>query len=88
MNENGGRSEITSLLGDTGLFRDIPLANLEKIARKFKREIRHKGATVYKKGDPGDRLYLIESGQVALMGTASDGKEVVLTVLSRGEVFG
>ena len=41
------------------------------------------GAIAYRKGDPGDALYVVEEGEVELL----DGARL-LTVLGRGELFG
>jgi len=52
--------------------------------------IEHFGAeqTLFRKGDTGDRLYVLLHGSVKI-GTVSDkGKEVLFNVLGSGEVFG
>lgn len=41
------------------------------------------GAIAYRKGDPGDALYVVEEGEVELLDAAR-----LLTVLGRGELFG
>ncbi|XOS93040.1 cyclic nucleotide-binding domain-containing protein [Brevibacillus laterosporus] len=39
-------------------------------------------------GDKADHLYLIESGQLKLTKTTTDGKELTLQVFSDGELVG
>ncbi len=46
------------------------------------------GRVLFRKGDPGDRLYVVLAGRIAIGTTSEDGKEVVFNVLGRGEVFG
>ncbi len=46
------------------------------------------GRVLFRKGDPGDRLYVVLSGRISIGTTSEAGKEVVFNVLGRGEVFG
>ncbi len=46
------------------------------------------GRVLFRKGDPGDSLYVVLAGRISIGTTSEDGKEVVLNVLGRGEVFG
>ncbi|MBI4369058.1 MAG: patatin-like phospholipase family protein [Elusimicrobia bacterium] len=80
--------DIVTLLGQSSLFRDLPTAQIQFVANRFKREILHRGAFVYRKGDPGDKLFMIVNGQVTLLSANAQGKDVPLVVLGRGEVFG
>ena len=44
--------------------------------------------TVFRTGDPGDALYLIERGSVCISVTDTEGHDVTLAELSDGEFFG
>ena len=46
------------------------------------------GTFLFRAGDPGDELYLIEHGKVRICVQAADGHEVTLTELGRGDFFG
>jgi CRP/FNR family cyclic AMP-dependent transcriptional regulator len=46
------------------------------------------GKTLFRAGDEGDAMYLIESGQVRITVTDEDDKEIVLAELARGDFFG
>ncbi len=46
------------------------------------------GRVLFRKGDPGDRLYVVLAGRISIGTTSEDGKEVVFNVLGRGAVFG
>ncbi len=46
------------------------------------------GRVLFRKGDPGDKLYVVLAGRISIGTTSEDGKEVVFNVLGRGEVFG
>jgi CRP/FNR family transcriptional regulator, cyclic AMP receptor protein len=46
------------------------------------------GAVLFRAGDQGDAMYLIEQGKVRIYVQAKDGHEVTLTELYRGDFFG
>src|SRR2546427_7693484 len=46
------------------------------------------GAFLFRAGDAGDAMYLIEHGRVRICVRATDGHEVTLTELGRGDFFG
>jgi len=47
-----------------------------------------KHANVYTCGDQDEMVYFIESGQIKLLMLSSEGKECLLAIHSRGDVFG
>lgn len=47
-----------------------------------------KGEVLFSEGEPGDKLYVIESGKLKLGHTASDGRESIIAVLGAGEMLG
>ncbi len=46
------------------------------------------GDVVFRQGDPGDTLFVVQHGQVELFYRHEDGVEVALTVLQPGDIFG
>jgi CRP/FNR family transcriptional regulator len=76
-----------------GLRRSPLFAALEPDAQQELRaqlvEVRlARGQTLFKEGDPGDRLYVVTEGKVKLGRTAVDGRENLLAVMGPGEMFG
>jgi uncharacterized membrane protein len=47
-----------------------------------------KGTSLFRAGDVGDAMYLIESGRVRICVSDEDKKEIVLAELARGDFFG
>src|SRR5436305_14283368 len=47
-----------------------------------------RSATVFRKGDPGDAMYLIDIGKVRISVTDTEGKTVNLADLGPGDFFG
>src|SRR3989442_15205184 len=46
------------------------------------------GEELFRAGDKGDAMYLIESGRVRITVTDEDKKEIVLAELAQGDFFG
>jgi len=45
-------------------------------------------ATVYSEGSPSDSLYFLEAGLVKILKRGDDNKEIILQIVSPGELFG
>src|ERR1041384_2981902 len=46
------------------------------------------GTTLFRAGDMGDAMYLIENGRVQITVSDEDQKQIVLAELARGDFFG
>lgn len=74
--------------------RSVPLfASLDdEAARDLRRLLKTReigaGAELFRAGDQGDAMYLIESGQVRISVSDQDQKEIVLAELAQGDFFG
>lgn len=60
---------------------------LEAISQRLRREHYNRGSTIFLQGEPADRMYIIESGQVKLVSDDGD-KEKVHAYLKAGNFFG
>ncbi|HMA33699.1 MAG TPA: cyclic nucleotide-binding domain-containing protein, partial [Chloroflexia bacterium] len=56
-----------STLRHIELFQDLPDEELERLAARLRTWHVPRGTVVFKKGDPGDALYIIETGQVMVL---------------------
>ncbi|MBI3912977.1 MAG: cyclic nucleotide-binding domain-containing protein [Chloroflexi bacterium] len=68
-------------------FSDLTDDVLDAISQRLQREHYHKGATIVQEDDPGDCLYIIESGQVKVV-TEKSGQEKIHAYLGPGNFFG
>jgi Cyclic nucleotide-binding domain len=71
------------LLRQVPMLRPLPLPSLEQLARGLEPVTVPAGEVVFRQGDVGDRYYVIESGEVEVVG---DGR--LVTTLGPGEGFG
>jgi MFS family permease len=71
------------LLQQVPMLRPLPLPSVEQLARALASLDLPAGSTVFRQGDVGDRYYVVESGEVDVVG---DGR--VVATLGPGEGFG
>ena len=74
--------------------RSVPLfASLDdKAATELRNLLRDsivpRNTRLFRQGDSGDSMYLIESGRISISITDEDGKQVTLAELAQGDFFG
>jgi CRP/FNR family transcriptional regulator len=68
-----------------GMSDDDQMRMLEQ--RTVMREVRRR-EVLYLPGDAGDRIFLLKRGVVKISALQEDGREVMLALLHKGEVFG
>jgi len=80
--------EARRLLGDCALF--IGLSAEERAAIVARARIRtfNAGETIFTIGSPGDQMMAVLNGTVRISVPSPDGKELLLTIIQPGEVFG
>src|SRR5947209_15772811 len=80
--------------GQYALLRGVPLfASLDDAAAEelcgYLHPVELKGgSSLFRVGDSGDAMYIIESGRVRITVTDADGREVILASLGHGDFFG
>ena len=79
----GVRDLDVGLLRKVPMLRALPLPSIEQLARGLEPVTVASGQTVFSQGDVGNRYYVIESGEVEVVG---DG--AVVTTLGPGDAFG
>lgn len=70
-------------------FRNLPTEALEAIAARLQRESFTRGEVVFRKGEPSDAMYLVESGQVdVVLDVGLDAEREPLASLGAGSFVG
>lgn len=78
----------TDLLKNVYLFKDLNMTELVEVL-KICRQIKFpKDKIVFLEGDPGDRCYIIEEGEVRISKFVPNMGEEALAVLKTGQFFG
>jgi len=88
---SGGDQQLSNEIGsmlhvlsDFAFFKHIDEKNLNSLIGFFKLIKHKKGDIIIRKGDPGGNFYIIVSGRVNVLNDAG----IIISTLSRGEVFG
>ena len=74
--------------------RRVPLLSnltndqIATVADRFRADTFAPDAIVFLEGDPADRLWVVQAGQIKIVKHKSDGQENLLEVIMPGEVFG
>jgi CRP-like cAMP-binding protein len=74
-------------LATVEIFASCSASEREMIAAQLEGVERPAGATLFEQGDPGDELFLIESGEVSITSGSAE-HHVVLATLGEGACFG
>lgn len=76
------------LLAASDLFRDLTDDELDTVAAAGEdRELR-RGDVLFSEGDESTELFLVESGRLAMTQRSQDGRESVIALMERGDLFG
>jgi CRP-like cAMP-binding protein len=76
------------LLKQAAIFADLDDDELDKVAEVCKEQQFKSGQTIFKEGEPGNRLYIIAEGEVRISRQIPGSGEEALTVLKQGACFG
>ena len=80
--------EKAGLLSRTELFAPLRKEMVEQIAQFCSIFPVAKGMTIFKKGDPGDSLYIVKSGEIAVIHRMETRQEREIARYSEGDFFG
>ena len=78
----------TAVLKAVPLFSSFPEDQLRMLTTVVARKSVSRSTTVMAGGDATDSLYIVLSGRLKVMMSDAEGKEVILTILGPGEIFG
>ena len=85
--EEFGELDDVDALREAELFRNMPESLIRTILLQAQTLKMSAGSCVVRQGEPGNCMYEIQSGKVAVL-HEEDGQEVLLSVLEKGEFFG
>lgn len=80
-------AKVCEFLGKCPVFDQLTAGTLSELADKMLYEKQSAGEVIIRQGDPGDKFYLIRSGDVIVEST-TDGKTEQLAELHEGAFFG
>ena len=80
--------DVRRILGEHFLLKQLLPADLDRLAQMSATRHYKAGEPVFLMGDPGTAMMAVLSGRVRICSYSTEGREVVLNVISPGEVFG
>lgn len=81
-------SGATRVLHEHPIFRGIDEAAIVQLFKYAKVLAFKRGATVFSRGDSGDRLYAVRKGAVRMSISAPDGRGATFNLIGSNEIFG
>lgn len=84
----GSRSENRALFAGHFLLGRMTATELDQLLSFARRRRYRASEAVFRKGDPGDSLIGIVHGHIKISTLSERGKEMILNILSPGDVFG
>lgn len=89
MTDTAALGLATEALRRCRLFARVDAESLALCASGLRVRRYHKNETIFHQGDPGDSLYIVESGSVKIVLPSPEGEEgAIIATLGRGEFFG
>jgi CRP-like cAMP-binding protein len=79
---------VDETLARAGIFQGVEPAAAEALARTLETIEFPRGHVIFAEGEPGDRLYIIQSGKVKLGRKSPDGRENLLGIFGPSDMFG
>ncbi len=76
------------LLGQIPMFEHLGPEDLEHLSGLLQQRRYAKGEVIFHQGDVGTALLIVRRGEVAIRLSSAEGKEVILSLLGRGDAFG
>jgi CRP/FNR family transcriptional regulator, cyclic AMP receptor protein len=76
------------LLATSALFAGLKPDELDAVVRAGSRRELRRGDVLFSEGDESDELFLVESGRIAMSQRSGDGRESVIALMERGDLFG
>jgi len=79
---------IREALGTVNLLKGLTPEGIDEVAAIATEKRQKRGESIFREGEPGDKLYLIIEGKVRISRTVPGIGEEALAVLGPGEAFG
>jgi len=83
-----GTADKLAILRRHSLFGQLSPAGIKYLGTYIKRRSLPRGTVIFAKGEPGTGLMSVLAGEVKISMLAADGREIVLSIMQEGDIFG
>lgn len=77
-----------SLLSEVELFTDLGPEDLDRLESGSESLVLQRGDVLFAEGESADALYVVVDGRVAISNRSPDGRESMVALMERGDLFG
>jgi CRP/FNR family cyclic AMP-dependent transcriptional regulator len=77
-----------SLLVEVELFKGLGPDDLTQVIQSAEDRVFERGDVIFTEGDESTELFVVTSGRVAIANKSIDGRESVIALMERGDLFG
>ena len=79
---------VSTLLSNAELFADLDLGTIQGLSGHTREHTLRRGDVIFGEGDEPGELFLVASGRIAIANKSIDGRESMLALMERGDLFG
>ena len=79
---------VVETLKKSEIFADLSMKELKDISRLFEERVFRKDEYIFMEEDPSEWFYIVSTGRVKVVKHTKVGKDIILEIISPGEVFG
>jgi CRP-like cAMP-binding protein len=77
-----------TLLTEVELFEQLSHEEVDGLAEACEERELQRGDVLFAEGDEADRLFVVEKGRIAISNKSIDGRESMISLMERGDLFG
>jgi len=77
-----------TLLTEVALFADLTPEQIDVIAAQAHSRELHRNDVIFSEGDDAEDLFVVASGRIAMSNKSIDGRESMMALMERGDLFG
>jgi CRP-like cAMP-binding protein len=79
---------MDEVLARSGIFQGVDADTAESLAKELEYVEIRKGETIFHEGEPGDSLYIVQSGKIKLGRRAADGRQNLIALMGPSDMVG
>jgi len=76
------------IISNARIFGSLNSEDIKALAKMGEKRQWRKGSQIISEGDEGDAIYLVLSGKVKVVLYGEEGREIVLSIMKKGDIFG
>jgi CRP/FNR family cyclic AMP-dependent transcriptional regulator len=84
----GDLARVRATIAAAPLFQSLPLSSIEDLTQRVSQRAVKPHKTIVSQAEPGDSMFIIQKGRVKVVIFGENGREVTLSILRAGDVFG